>query len=255
MKPFHASGFNRSPSNRLRAGEIMAKPLSTKKVEADTESKKYQNKIRKLKSKILGLQNAKNASLGKRVRLVNAILNSQDLFKAEVIAKYPTTDLSKIFEEINKMPSNHPIYILWTKYLPEIKAAEASLQATDAEIKNIDSAIVSEGADMTTTFAEYNDFFKETIASGVPTESPEEFNKTLLAESVLPVAEETNDMTASIENLQAVSIVNEEANAIVTAYNAEQGTSVGYDPAITQAEARKKLLKWAAIGAGLFLIF
>lgn len=221
-----------------------------KKLEADTKTKGYQNKIRKLQSKILELQDKKKAGLGKRVSLVNAILNSRELFKAEIISKYPTTDVEKIFQEIDKLPQNHPIYQLWLKYKPELEAANIALAAVDASLNKIDNEIASEGAEMSVTYSQYDDSYKEAISVGVPTESPQEFNKTILAESILPKAEE-GDLNASIEDLQAISMINPEAHAIVTQYNAEHGTAVGLD---TQVVTRKKVLTWAAIGAGLFLL-
>lgn len=219
---------------------------SNKKIVGDAKVAGFQTKIRALRSKIFALQNSKGSLYAQREATINALADANELFKAELQSDFPEVEVSELLKTLPTAKSTSPIYIKWMKHQPTVLGLEKKILSLEAEIKKIDKSEVTIGTDMLMSFAEYEQFFKNN--QELQLESPALFNQTMLAESYLPRAEE-DTLIADLDDLTGGAIVNSEADAIVTTYEADK-TLVPMS-----AEAKSKLIKYALIGGGLFLFF
>jgi hypothetical protein len=219
--------------------------LTSSQASANAKIKDYQNKIRNLRSKLLNLTDLKRSSTAKRLGYINSILNTRELYKAEMISNFPDLANQDIFATINALPSNHPIYLRWLEFLPEVQALETKISALETQLAEINQSEITTGAELQTTFAKYQDIFATAASQGLIVESPQDFQNILLAESALPAAQE-DSLLAHEEDLNVLDLLNEDAHAVLTLEESELEA---------KKESRRKVVKWLAFGAGaLFLL-
>lgn len=228
------------------------KDLSRSKMMADGQLSEFQKKIRSKRNKILEIQNKKKSLTREKSNKANGIFTARELFRNEIISQFPEYASKDLFAEMKNLPSNNAIWIRWMKYQPEIQKIENEIARIEAAEASLETSETQYSADLATDLAEYQSFYNEYGSLGV--EAPQAFFTTLQAETILPQSEADSLLATAedVETANALAIVNQDAQVVVT--EASVQTSAG--ETVNPADANKsKLLKYALIGGGLLLLF